>query len=210
MHGLLLAHTLDWSASRRVCDVGGGDGTLLGVLLAQHPHLDGVLLDLPDVVARATPRPRLTAVGGDAFVAVPRAATPTCSSTSSTTGTTRPRHAAAAGRRGAARRRLPGPMPRIVIVVESEAHARPRDDVAVRADLLMLALTPGGRERTTDEVAALALAVLAETEGLSRQEIIRRAVLERYERTGHRSRVEQSAERLIDRWGDVLDRLGSV
>jgi hypothetical protein len=71
MHGLLLARTLDWSASTRVCDVGGGDGTLLGVLLAQHPHLEGVLLDLPEVVERAAERPRLTAVGGDAFTAVP-------------------------------------------------------------------------------------------------------------------------------------------
>jgi predicted transcriptional regulator len=63
--------------------------------------------------------------------------------------------------------------------------------------------------RTDDELEH-ALAVLAETEGLSRQEVIRRAVLDRYERSGHRSRVEQSAERMIDRWGDVLDRLGSV
>jgi hypothetical protein len=63
--------------------------------------------------------------------------------------------------------------------------------------------------RTDDELEH-ALAVLAETEGLSRQEIIRRAVLERYERSGHRSGVEGSTERMIEHWGDVLDRLGSV
>lgn len=63
--------------------------------------------------------------------------------------------------------------------------------------------------RTDDELEH-ALSVLTETEGLSRQEVIRRAVLDRYERSGHRARVEQSAERMIDRWGDVLDRLGSV
>jgi predicted transcriptional regulator len=63
--------------------------------------------------------------------------------------------------------------------------------------------------RTDDELER-ALAALAESEGLSRQEIIRRAVLERYERSSHRARVEDSAERMIDRWGDVLDRLGSV
>jgi len=62
----------------------------------------------------------------------------------------------------------------------------------------------------TDEELERALAALAESEGLSRQEVIRRAVLERYERSGHRLRVDASAERLIDRWGDVLDRLGSV
>ncbi len=62
----------------------------------------------------------------------------------------------------------------------------------------------------TDEQLEQALAALSESEGLSRQEVIRRAVLERYERAGHRDRVEASAGRLIDRWGDVLDRLGSV
>jgi predicted transcriptional regulator len=62
----------------------------------------------------------------------------------------------------------------------------------------------------TDDQLERALAALAESEGLSRQEIIRRAVLERYERSSHRARVEDSTERMIDRWGDVLDRLGSV
>jgi hypothetical protein len=62
----------------------------------------------------------------------------------------------------------------------------------------------------TDEELERALAALAESEGLSRQEVIRRAVLERYERAGHRTRVEDSAQRMIDRWGDVLERLGSV
>jgi hypothetical protein len=63
--------------------------------------------------------------------------------------------------------------------------------------------------RTDDELEA-ALAALAEAEGLSRQEVIRRAVLERYERAGHRARVQVSTDRMLDRWGDVLDRLGSV
>jgi hypothetical protein len=62
----------------------------------------------------------------------------------------------------------------------------------------------------TDEELEQALAALSESEGLSRQEVIRRAVLDRYERAGHRARVAASADKLIDRWGDVLDRLGSV
>lgn len=63
--------------------------------------------------------------------------------------------------------------------------------------------------RTDDELER-ALDALAASEGLSRQEVIRRAVLERYERAGHRARVEDSTSRMIERWGDVLDRLGSV
>ncbi len=60
----------------------------------------------------------------------------------------------------------------------------------------------------TDEALERALAALAEAEGLSRQEVIRRAVLERYERAGHARRVDDSVDRMIERWGDVLDRLG--
>jgi len=63
--------------------------------------------------------------------------------------------------------------------------------------------------RTDDELEK-ALTALAEAEGASRQEIIRRAVLERYERSGHAARVEESSARLIDKWGDVLHRLGTV
>jgi predicted transcriptional regulator len=61
--------------------------------------------------------------------------------------------------------------------------------------------------RTDDELEHV-LSALAETEGTSRQEIVRRAVLERYERAGHTRLVEDSAHRMIDRWGDVLQRLG--
>lgn len=62
----------------------------------------------------------------------------------------------------------------------------------------------------TDEELERALDALVEHEGLSRQEIIRRAVLERYERTDHTRRVKDSTDRMLERWGDVLDRLGSV
>lgn len=63
--------------------------------------------------------------------------------------------------------------------------------------------------RTDDELDR-ALDALAASEGLSKQEIIRRAVLERYVRAGHRDRVTTATDELLDRWGDVLDRLGSV
>lgn len=63
--------------------------------------------------------------------------------------------------------------------------------------------------RTDGELDA-ALTALAEAEGTSRQEVIRRSVLERYERTVHASRVEDASSRLRERWADVLDRLGSV
>ena len=89
MHGLALAGALDWSDSRRVCDVGGGNGALLRMLIAEHPHLEGVVIDLPAVLADFLPHAQLTAAPGDTFVECPPAATRTSSSTSSTTGRTK-------------------------------------------------------------------------------------------------------------------------
>ena len=61
----------------------------------------------------------------------------------------------------------------------------------------------------TDEQLEEALTSLAAAEGLSRQEIIRRAVLDRYARSSHADRVADSTVRMTERWGDVLERLGS-
>lgn len=62
----------------------------------------------------------------------------------------------------------------------------------------------------TDAELDNALRTLAAAEGASRQEIIRRAVLDRYERHGHAARVQDSANRMIDQWADVIERLGSM
>ncbi len=62
----------------------------------------------------------------------------------------------------------------------------------------------------TDAELADALTALADAEGASRQEIVRRAVLERYARAGHTARVTDSTSRMVDRWSDVLERLGTV
>lgn len=59
----------------------------------------------------------------------------------------------------------------------------------------------------TDEELEAALTALAEREGLSRQEVIRRAVLERYDRTQHAERVSASTDRMLARWSEVLERL---
>lgn len=61
----------------------------------------------------------------------------------------------------------------------------------------------------TDANLEEALASLSKIEGISRQEIVRRAVLERYERSGHVARVTDSTRRMATRWKDVLERLGS-
>ena len=60
----------------------------------------------------------------------------------------------------------------------------------------------------TDPEMEEPLTALTQAEGSSRQEIIRPAVLDRYERRGHRARVKSASQSMLDRWGDVLDRLG--
>lgn len=73
-----VAKRYDWPADARVCDVGGGTGTLLAAIVRAHPDIDGVLFDLPEVVAKAGPvldaagvGDRIEVVGGDFFAAVP-------------------------------------------------------------------------------------------------------------------------------------------
>ena len=62
----------------------------------------------------------------------------------------------------------------------------------------------------TDAALEEALTSLSEFEGVSRQEVILRAVLDRLERCGHVARVDDSTHRMATRWNDVLERLGSA
>jgi predicted transcriptional regulator len=63
--------------------------------------------------------------------------------------------------------------------------------------------------RTDDELDS-ALSMLADREGISKQEVIRRAVLDRAARHGHLARVAELDSQLDERWGGLLDRLGTV
>jgi hypothetical protein len=150
LHGHTLAAALDWRTTRRVCDVGGGSGATLRVLLERHPHLHGVLFDLPSVVERAEPHARMEVVAGDAFDEVPSGC-----DTYLLVNIVHGWADADAVRLLANTAAAGGPSSRIV-VVDGVRPRRPRDRVATRTDVLMLALAPGGRERTADEMAALA------------------------------------------------------
>ncbi len=62
----------------------------------------------------------------------------------------------------------------------------------------------------TDAELDAALDELAAIQGLSKQEVVRRAVLDLHRRTRHRSRVAAASAASRERWSEVLDRLGSV
>jgi O-methyltransferase domain/Dimerisation domain len=73
--------SLPLGGTRTIVDVGGADGTVLATILAGHPHMRGVLFDLPHVITDA-PRTlarhgvddRVDCVGGDFFESVPAGA----------------------------------------------------------------------------------------------------------------------------------------
>ncbi len=149
LHALALAAALDWRATRRICDVGGGTGALLVGLIDAQQHLRGVLFDLPDVVARARPHPRIEINRGDGFARVP--------SGSDTYLLVNVLHDWGDDDAITLLSNIAAVLPPAgrVIVVDGERPSRPRDTIATRTDLLMLLLTGTGRERTTEEFADL-------------------------------------------------------
>ena len=80
MNGVL--EHCDLAAAKKVVDVGGGFGHLVIALLEKHKHLQGVVLDVPELIPIAKKKlpvndesvaSRLDYVGGDMFEGVPSA-----------------------------------------------------------------------------------------------------------------------------------------
>ena len=78
MTAIAVAATYDFAPFRTVVDVGGGNGALLIGVLAAHPHLKGIVFDLPQVAQRAKQEidgsglaGRCGVIGGDFFQNVP-------------------------------------------------------------------------------------------------------------------------------------------
>lgn len=83
-HGEQVLSTLesyDFSNISTLCDIGGGHGRLLCQILDTHPHLKGMVLELPSVVAEEEQlvapelgvEDRCTYIGGDMFEGIPEA-----------------------------------------------------------------------------------------------------------------------------------------
>lgn len=147
----------DFAAFTRVCDVGGGTGTLLGAILAANSGLRGVVFDLPDVIAGAPAElaargvaDRCGVVSGDFFESVPggcdlyllQSIVHDWDDESAVRILTRVREAMTPGSR--------------VLVLEGIVPSSGVAHPSKYADLLMLVLTGKGRERTEPEYATLA------------------------------------------------------
>ena len=149
-----IAAGYDWGALGHLVDVGGGNGTLLAAILRHHPTLRGTVFDLPataeaarTALASAGLADRADVVGGSFFEPLPPGAGGYLLSAivhdwdDASARTILSRCAEAAGQAGA------------VFVVEKIGA----DGASLRTgmDLRML-LYFGGKERSVDQLAALA------------------------------------------------------
>jgi hypothetical protein len=145
-----------FTSIRELVDVGGGRGALVAGVLKAYPTLHGVLFDVPEVVATATPLleqagviDRCQIVGGDFFDALPGGADlyalkfilhdwPDAECVRILKNC---RQVIAPGGR--------------VLIVEHVVPGEPGPDFSKFMDINMLVLTSGGRERTQEEFTEL-------------------------------------------------------
>ena len=151
-----IAAAYPWPQRGVACDVGGGVGTLLSAIIAANTGLRGVLVDSPEVIARADTflaarglAGRIDTVAGDMFSAITATADvyllkdvlhdwddEHCRKILSTVAAAMP-----SGSR--------------LVLVEILQHPNTPNPMAPWADLLMLTQTDGGRQRSADELAGL-------------------------------------------------------
>ena len=149
-----VADAYDFAGLSSVVDVGGGDGVLLEAILDRHEHLTGTVFDLPQALP-TTPSPgasasvvaRWSAAPGDFFEAVPSADVHLLKKVLHDWSDAQCVEILTTCRRSL----RPGG---VVLVVETVLDRPGRELDAALSDLNMLVM-PGGRERTTDEFAAL-------------------------------------------------------
>lgn len=150
-----LLEAYDFSRLRSVVDVGGGHGALVAALLAAHPHMRGVVLDQPHVVAQAPAvleeagvADRAEVVAGSFFDDVPAGADAYVLKAIVHDWED------AEALRILRRCRAAIPPHGVLLVVERDLGAPNEDADAKLSDLNMM-VGPGGRERTRDEFATL-------------------------------------------------------
>ena len=156
LQALMIEGSLDLHGARALLDVGGSTGPLLAQLLSSHGELTGAVLDLPEAkdgadatFAEAGLSDRAAFVAGDFFEAVPTGfdlhlLTAVLHDWSDDDCVRILRNCAAA--------LAPGGR---IVVVDSELQPGARNAFAQATDALMLAYTPGGRERTAAQFHTL-------------------------------------------------------
>jgi hypothetical protein len=152
----VVASLYPWREVKRVCDAGGGRGTLLSEILIRHPHLSGVLCDAPGVIASARTLlaqrgvlDRVQLVAGSFFEEVPAGADAYILKNIL--------HDWDDGRSLkilSVLRRAMQPGARVVLV-ETITERNDTSSLGVLADLHMMTVCDEGRERSRSELEAL-------------------------------------------------------
>ena len=153
-----IVEAIDIGDVRVIVDVGGGTGELLAAVLAAHGELQGILFDLPEVVARAPDvlnhngvAQRCRVEEGSFFERVPCGDVYLMKQVLHDWDDER-----AIAILKCCRRYMPANAR--LLVIERRIPEQARAGVAREAfmtDLEMLVMTPGGRERTETEIRAL-------------------------------------------------------
>jgi predicted O-methyltransferase YrrM len=156
LQAVMIGESLGLEQARAVLDVGGGTGALISHLLASHPGLKGAVLDLAEaergakaMFAEAGVSERAEFVAGDFFTSVPggydvHVLTAVLHDWDDDACVRILGNCAAALEPGGR-----------VVVVDNELRPGARNSFAQSTDALMLAFTPGGRERTAGEFGAI-------------------------------------------------------
>jgi hypothetical protein len=158
--GQTVVEAYDFGAVGRVVDVAGGRGKMLASILKAHPHLNGTLFDLPRVVENALGllvtegvASRCEIVGGDMFTSVPPGGDLYL--------LVRVIHdwddPRAIDILGSCRRAM-GPKATLLIIdraMPERVEPSPLTQSYALADLTMMMVTGGGRERTAKQFEAL-------------------------------------------------------
>ncbi|MDQ6885556.1 MAG: acetylserotonin O-methyltransferase [Candidatus Dormibacteraeota bacterium] len=158
LHAPIVARTYDFSSVRRLCDVGGGSGILLAEVLKRYPDIEGVLFEVPamlpaarEMLAAEGLADRCELVGGDFFQSVPGG----CDHYMMQVVLHDWDDNACAQILGNVRKVMP-PHAKVLVIEAVLEPGSERDNWTLQAtDLMMLALTGSGRERTKEQFAAV-------------------------------------------------------
>jgi O-methyltransferase domain/Dimerisation domain len=66
-----VAASYDFSKLKTIVDVGGAQGSLISTIMQSNPHLNGILFDLPEIIASVRVDKTLQLVAGNFFESVP-------------------------------------------------------------------------------------------------------------------------------------------
>lgn len=152
MTGPAVAEAYDFSGIEKLVDVGGGHGAMLKAIVDKHANVNGVVFDLPNVVADAdlgSHADRITTEGGNFFESLPAGADAYImkhiihdwDNEHCTTILRLCREAMNEGGK--------------VLIIEQVVSDAPEATFSKLLDLEMLVMTTGGRERTEEDFGAL-------------------------------------------------------